>query len=334
MPMYSELRKPLTILQDVRTRWWSTWRMIRRLRFLRPAIGSLIGGGEVDCGSLSDAQWKVLEHVQGALTEASHVQRYLEGEKYVTASLVPRFIHKIRSTYTNMVDDDKVPEPVRRLVKLMLEDLDKRWIPLNGKIQFKKNIERGEMNRYIHIHPYFFYEAFLDPRMKDDLRNIMSGENYLELEAAILDEMISSVKKFENFNDADQSIEEPIPDMKRPKNNPDCTLFEDMTTPLVRNYDDRHGKVSDDCRLELTNYRRESMPLFDKDGNFNDPLTWWKDNEIKFRIMAKLARKFLAIPATSAPSERIWSMAAQVYATGRATLSEDVAASYIHKGEY
>ena len=32
MPAYSTLKKPLTILQDVITRWWSTWIMIRRPR--------------------------------------------------------------------------------------------------------------------------------------------------------------------------------------------------------------------------------------------------------------------------------------------------------------
>ena len=332
MPMYSNLKKPLTILQDVRTRWWSTWRMIRRLRFLRPAIGSLIGSGEVDCENLSDAEWEILEKVQNALSEASHAQRYLEGEKYVTASLVPRCIYKIRTRYANMLDDEDVPEPVRRLVKILLKDLDERWVPLDGKVQFDKDIKRGAMNRYIHIHPYFFYAAFLDPRMKDDLHKTMTPANYFELETAILEQMIEYTSNNSNSSndDAGDDLLQPTPDIKRPRNNPECTLFDDMASHLDRNFEDKQIKVREDCRLELSNYQREVMPLFDKDGEFNDPLEWWKSNESKFSTIAKLARKFLAIPATSAPSERIWSIAKNVLTTERACLKENVAAAYLY----
>jgi hypothetical protein len=45
---------------------------------------------------------------------------------------------------------------------------------------------------------------------------------------------------------------------------------------------------------------------------FADPLAWWKGNERKFPILAKLARMYLAIQATSAPSERIFSVASRI----------------------
>ena len=39
-----------------------------------------------------------------------------------------------------------------------------------------------------------------------------------------------------------------------------------------------------------------------------DPLKWWRDiGSHKYNILATLAREYLAIPATSVPSERIWS---------------------------
>jgi len=41
------------IIQDVRTRWWSTYRMIERLEYLAEALGSLIGARLVDCEGLS-----------------------------------------------------------------------------------------------------------------------------------------------------------------------------------------------------------------------------------------------------------------------------------------
>ena len=40
-----------------------------------------------------------------------------------------------------------------------------------------------------------------------------------------------------------------------------------------------------------------------------DPLEWWKMHNTQFSIIAKLARMYLAIPASSTPSERVFSRA-------------------------
>ena len=40
-----------------------------------------------------------------------------------------------------------------------------------------------------------------------------------------------------------------------------------------------------------------------------DPLAWWKLHDSRFPRISKLARKYLAIPASSAPSERVFCRA-------------------------
>ena len=62
---------------------------------------------------------------------------------------------------------------------------------------------------------------------------------------------------------------------------------------------------------------------------WGDPLAWWKTNEIRFPTLAKLARVYLAIPATSAPSERVCSKTGQVIDQLRSNLSPSTASMII-----
>ena len=57
-------------------------------------------------------------------------------------------------------------------------------------------------------------------------------------------------------------------------------------------------------RERLMDEFREYMSLPMTNWRVNDVIEWWSDNEEKFPNIAKLARKYLAIPASSAPSER------------------------------
>lgn len=51
-----------------------------------------------------------------------------------------------------------------------------------------------------------------------------------------------------------------------------------------------------------------------------DPLLWWNSHKRKFPTLARIARKFLAIPAYSTPSERVFSTAENIVSTKRSSL--------------
>ncbi|XP_038831160.1 E3 SUMO-protein ligase ZBED1-like [Salvelinus namaycush] len=69
---------------------------------------------------------------------------------------------------------------------------------------------------------------------------------------------------------------------------------------------------------EVTSYRElDCIPL---DA---DPLTWWKTKELIYPHVAMLARRYLAVPGTSVPSERVFSTAADIVTLSRSVLTVD-----------
>ncbi|KAK0155081.1 Zinc finger BED domain-containing protein 1 [Merluccius polli] len=74
----------------------------------------------------------------------------------------------------------------------------------------------------------------------------------------------------------------------------------------------------DRIRAELATYL-----LISEISEDADPLQWWKKQEENFPRLSKLARKYLSIPATSAPSERLFSVGGGVVTCHRASLKPD-----------
>ncbi|KAI2649305.1 Zinc finger BED domain-containing protein 4 [Labeo rohita] len=55
-----------------------------------------------------------------------------------------------------------------------------------------------------------------------------------------------------------------------------------------------------------------------------DPLEWWKLHQPNFPRLSLLAKKYLSIPATSAPSERVFSVGGGIVTCNRACLKPEV----------
>ncbi len=176
--------QPKNILQDVKTRWWLMYRMLKRLRFLQEAISNYVVDNHQDSDliNLTPGEWRVCHQVEITLKTMAFWQRILEGEKYVTGSLVQLAIYTIRQSFLQVIASVASDPVVKRLTRILLNDFDQRYHPnTDGQLEYSKDVAVGFGNRYTHVHPYFFKAAFLDPRTHHHLKKIMTVENFNEV---------------------------------------------------------------------------------------------------------------------------------------------------------
>jgi len=127
------------------------------LRLLKKAIQGLLITEEVTCQNLTQGEWLVLHQIEIPLETMAYWQRILEGESYVTGSMVAVAVYQIRQSYADVINsDDAVPDIVA-LSKLLLEDFDQQYIPADdtGKVKYYQIDELGNFNIYKGVHQHF-----------------------------------------------------------------------------------------------------------------------------------------------------------------------------------
>lgn len=143
--------------------------------------------------------------------------------------------------------------------------------------------------------------SVLDPRFK--VR--WCDEEKLNEPLTIVRLKASQTEIFQKNNPSEEELSLP---KKKPKSN----FFNFMSPSRPK------PKRSASVGNELDNYLSE--PCMDMDSN---PLEYWSINCIKYPVLAKLASKYLAIPATSAPVERLFSVAGKTFRPERCRLSDE-----------
>ena len=132
--------------------------------------------------------------------------------------------------------------------------------------------------------------SFLDPRYKD-----------LEVETTTVR---SSVIQFIRYMCGKMAGKEMEVDQNQSVDNDFDSLINGARNKRQRNYSN-----------ELDDYISQ-----DKISYHTDPLEWWHLNESLYPTVSKLAKRFLCIPATSAPSERVFSTGGNIVTAKRSCL--------------
>lgn len=334
-------KRPLNVIQDVVTRWWSTWLMISRLLKLKIYFDIMESKGMLAC-NLSPLNWDLLKQIEAVLKPFMLIQRLLEGQKYPTLSFVSYLISHIRTGLEQVIlnhDNIVIRDFAQKLLTHAVKGFNTHWgSGVDGTV-FIENFEEGARRRQKGLPVNTLLAALIDPRMKnlDGLGPIDTKEVHNEMKSRM------RFLIMEANIDADIPIPAPIvPQIAIPARDDDD--FDDLfmnigqqNTYIADNFvvDEREmmsmealtGKV----KIEFETYLKlPRLPIKETDNEtFTCPLQWWKKHEKLLPTLSQIAKRLLCIPATSAPSERVFSAAGLTIANDRASLMPDHAADMI-----
>jgi hypothetical protein len=310
------MKKFLTTLQDVETRWWSTWSCCHRLIQLR---GSLSALEQVEDGiyipselRLTSDEWNILEVCVCILEPFMEAEKTLEGEKYVTASLTIPILFLIRNKIETQINSPVISEETRLNLGTVMDAFVQRFGTFDSTLP-PASQQYGNAIEGKNRQPNGFTEmqcmaSALDIRTKS--RFWLPTRDHPRLNDVIVRKAV----------ELHSSVSPPRSTFAPPVVNPPSFrsgVSFDAFSPHLAIDDGVDGVVVNadvelraECTRELLLFN--AVPQSSGCVNATNPLDWWRSNAFKFPILARVARDCLQIPSTSGSSERLFSEAGLV----------------------
>ena len=337
--------KDFTLTNDVVTRWWSTYNMLDRFLHLKEQIEQYELNHEGAFKPLVEEEWDILDELHTLLEPFKIVQEQLEGAKYVTASLVLILVNIVYDALVAAAKDISYNEAVRECASDMLADFQNRFGDFNP-IKFNPNVKRGERDRQVGISPVYIMAHALDPRLKG-LDVIQSSSEQEKVWGAILDEMVDEEmnRQQEEKDKHEETLEKEAEVARQQEEAKQNDEGEGGQVSLVASFlqrrkrsgsarkktalpafvMDKKATITTKMRNELSLYRGAAEMEYDEDRlKDSNPLEWWSRNAENYPNVWNLAEQYLAVPATSAPSERAFSTAGNLVTMRRCRLKPDL----------
>jgi len=195
------------------------------------------------------------------------------GEKWVKILSVRPLIQKITSCFLQISDNDH--NTLKEVKEVMLHKIDQ---------YYGEGCDLAMLDKAMLLDPRFKNVTFVSS-------DILLPE-LVEVTSNTLSVPCGSQSAAENFNESSAP--------KRQK-----THGKLMT--LLTNFLQSPDEITDPtekAKIEMQMYMADVIiEQYDSHGHLN-PLVWWKQNATRYPCLASLARKYLAIPATSVPAEK------------------------------
>jgi hypothetical protein len=291
-----------TLKQDVSTRWNSQFFILQSLSCQLDHVKSILADAKQfdKLEQLNNVNEKLLPDVVEFLHTFHKATVQLSHDNLPTSPDVWPMLFRVRSI-CNITGSDS--DSMRDLKAAFLSSLDEKYIihPLHKLSTL--------------IVPSYKYLSFVNAEDREFVHAEMRSmvDKIMSYSRPQVVSQHSDSAHTDSFGECSHSDQRPL--SKRSKVDPESydllTDFKTAATPLS-------NADSNDKRHELDKYL--ALPVTDCDA-----LQFWKENDLEHKLptMALIARKLLAIPATSTASERVFSVCGVTMSGRRARLNPE-----------
>lgn len=276
---------PLKLIQDVPTRWNSTFYMIQRFILLLDVVNECLFKIKESPDMIDRNEILLLKEALLLLEPFENLTTEMSGQKYVTISKVIPSIFCIRKHLVNVSS------------KMTLRESQTTFMNLDNEMS-KRFTKTEDIEVYI-------IATLLDPRFKkmyfEKITNVAKGNIKIVelLKALIRDEsQIESAASEENNQDI--------------VNVPNNSFWGIHQSMIKETASDGPAKTPQSILNSYLTENHQPMEM--------DPLLFWKRKSMEsdeLKMLAKVAVKYLSIVATSVPSEQSFSLAGNIITTKR-----------------
>lgn len=284
--------KLIQIPLDVSTRWNSTHDMLAAGLKMRKAISALANNEKkLNHLVIDEAEWELLDKLQKYLKSFKQFSTLLGGDKYPTLPAV-------------IVGANILLDKLEKLCHSWDQKPDRS--PDDERLIIAFQAARDKLIKYYNLTNWIYgVVLILDPRHKlESFDKTPWGKSLKDASYKLFEEILRTDYNEDNLQESSNN-EEPV------DSNSDSD--EEYNKQMKLLYGSRK---KEEWRTELSNYLSIERASMDE-----DILEWWSTNAKSFPRLARMARDYLAICASSVPSERLFSKAGLIIRKHRSRLS-------------
>lgn len=279
------------LILDVATRWNSTFSMLERAFELKTAINLFVSQYPMpdDVQPLNSYDWACVESIMGILKPFYELTVELSSEKHASLSKVVPVCKLLFKFYSTKVAKTSATTVEQELCQHILGQLKHRF----QSVEFNHILSLATL-----LDPRFKQHAFTNPERVAKTMQYLKEEIVSSLTVQGHDVHQHPVEQATEKQDSIWSNWDKLVSKSNPKEN-----------------------VSAMADIEIRRYL--NLQCLDRQI---DVLKWWNsDGKAAFPSLERIAKKYLSIPATSVPSERLFSTAGDIISAKRNRLDDESA---------
>lgn len=286
------------VIQDVATRWNSTFYMLSRFVELENSIRSTLGLLDQELPQITLEEWTIMKELCVILEPFEAATKAVSGENYLTASLVIVLNRGLLHVCEKHLEKDHF----NTLSKELLNDLKNGLKTRLGNVEYSNTLSTC---------------TFLDPRFKMfAFQNADAAEKAKRLVSGWVSELVndnsSSTSKPSTSGISEEISEES--DVNQEATNRNISVWDiiDQTVSVQK------PRFNTNVRAVMEIQRYLEDDVLQREQN---PLEWWCENKHNYPFLSKVARQKLCALGTSEPCERLFSKAGNLLNDRRTRLS-------------